>query len=361
MVHEHDEVLVSTGRMNYRDFSTARETNLLEILPSEHRNAIVESWKKKSTRITSNRSAPTMLFPMEIFTILSVLEDLGLSHICSWKLHGRSFQVHDSEKFVKLILPTFSRPIKMTSFQKQLSLYGFRRVLKGDDYDSYYHELFLRGKPFLCNAIVRTKKKGKQSEEERLSKKMAAMNARCESPIDLFALPFLPPIDPGGRYERLRSVFSDEDDVRAFVSSVREYEMSEQNSKSELTISNKKKRNEDDYTYGDEAFHEETPSNGRRFASFCSDVDKILSNDSSPSQIKMTTPSNLRTNQENQVFCGLTRLPQEQRPISEDSNRNNIFGIGDLPGSDQSPTINEDSLSHLLIPTPIEAMDINDL
>lgn len=302
MVHEHDEVLVSTGRMNYRDFSTARETNLLEILPSEHRNAIVESWKKKSTRITSNRSAPAMLFPMEIFTILSVLEDLGLSHICSWKLHGRSFQVHDSEKFVKLILPTFSRPIKMTSFQKQLSLYGFRRILKGDEYDSYYHELFLRWKPFLCNAIVRTKKKGKQSEEERLSKKMAAMNARCESPIDLFALPFLPPIDSGGRYERLRSVFSDEDDVHAFVSSIREYEMSEQNSKadihalvsrehemneqnskSELTISNKKKRNEDDYTYGDEAFHEETPSNGRRFASFCSDVDKILSNDSSPS------------------------------------------------------------------------------
>ena len=143
--------------------------------------------------------------------------------------------------------------------------------------------------------------------------------------------------------------------------------MSEQNSKSELTISNKKKRNEDDYTYGDEAFHEETPSNGRRFASFCSDVNKILSNDSSsPSQIKMTTPSTLRTNQENQVFCSLTRLPQEQRPISEDSsNRNNVFGIGNLPGgsasSDQSPTINEESLGHLLIPTPIEAMDLNDL
>jgi hypothetical protein len=79
----------------------------------------------------------------------------------------------------------------------------------------------------------------------------------------------------------------------------------------------------------------------------------------------MTTPSNLRTNQENQVFCSLTRLPQEQRPISEDSNRNNVFGIGNLPGgsasSDQSPTINEESLGHLLIPTPIEAMDLNDL
>ena len=55
----------------------------------------------------------------------------------------------------------------MRSFQKQFSLYGFRRILQnGEDYGSYYHKRFRRGKPFLYSAIVtrKTRRKMKTSE-----------------------------------------------------------------------------------------------------------------------------------------------------------------------------------------------------
>lgn len=48
----------------------------------------------------------------------------------------------------------------MTSFQRQLNLYGFQRLTRGNDATGYYHELFLRGKTFLCKQMTRTKIKG---------------------------------------------------------------------------------------------------------------------------------------------------------------------------------------------------------
>lgn len=57
-----------------------------------------------------------------------------------------------------MYFPTIS---KVTSFQRQLNLYGFKRLTRlGPDKGCYYHECFLRRKVFLTARMRRTKVKG---------------------------------------------------------------------------------------------------------------------------------------------------------------------------------------------------------
>lgn len=52
------------------------------------------------------------------------------------------------------------------SFQRQLHLYGFKKVTKGIDIDSFYHELFLRGRPDLSQLMIRNKSKSQGSSDD---------------------------------------------------------------------------------------------------------------------------------------------------------------------------------------------------
>jgi hypothetical protein len=54
----------------------------------------------------------------------------------------------------------YFRQSKLTSFQRQLNLYGFRRITQGADAGAYYNELFLRGRPQLSVRMQRQKVKG---------------------------------------------------------------------------------------------------------------------------------------------------------------------------------------------------------
>ena len=58
------------------------------------------------------------------------------------------------------VLPKFLKPIKFTSFTRQLQLWGFKRITKAPDHGAYYHQLFLRGKGHLLKRMHVTKVKG---------------------------------------------------------------------------------------------------------------------------------------------------------------------------------------------------------
>jgi hypothetical protein len=116
---------------------------------------------KKRKGTTGPRGGVYEPFPLKLHLMLATVEEAGLTSAISWKSHGRAFQVNHVNQFVQTILPKFFRQTKLTSFQRQLNLYGFRRIIHGTDSGAYYHELFLRGKPYLCRAMVRTKVKGR--------------------------------------------------------------------------------------------------------------------------------------------------------------------------------------------------------
>jgi len=90
-------------------------------------------------------------FPQKLF---SLMENEPASIVC-WNKNGLSFRVVDTDKFSEEIIPKYFRHTKMTSFQRQLNLYGFRRVTKGDDIGSYYHPKFQKGRRDLMVEIKR--------------------------------------------------------------------------------------------------------------------------------------------------------------------------------------------------------------
>ncbi|CAJ1887919.1 unnamed protein product [Cylindrotheca closterium] len=93
-----------------------------------------------------------------------MLEDSGIKNfagIVSWQSHGRAFLIRQPKEFVASVLPKYFKHSKLSSFQRQLSLYGFIRLTHdGADRGAYYHEAFLRGREFLCSKIRRTRIKG---------------------------------------------------------------------------------------------------------------------------------------------------------------------------------------------------------
>jgi len=107
-----------------------------------------------------NRGGVTEPFPEKLHRMLSDVERDGITDVVSFFSHGRAFAIHKPRRFVREIMPHYFRQTRLTSFQRQLNLYGFQRISQGPDNGGYYHELFLRGRPGLCVNMKRTKVKG---------------------------------------------------------------------------------------------------------------------------------------------------------------------------------------------------------
>lgn len=105
-------------------------------------------------------SSASMTFPQVLHNMLQEVEEAENGDIVSWQPHGRAFRVHRKTEFVDTVLPQYFRQSSITSFHRQLNLYCFRRLASGEDKGAYYHELFLRGNPQLCQKLVRVCRKG---------------------------------------------------------------------------------------------------------------------------------------------------------------------------------------------------------
>jgi hypothetical protein len=125
-----------------------------------HDHALDRDLEASAQSTKRRRGGVTVAFPLKLHAMLDQIEQDGHADVISWQPHGRCFVVHKPKEFVDNILQKYFKQSKLTSFQRQLNLYGFQRLTRGHDAGGYYHELFLRGKTFLCKKMTRTKVKG---------------------------------------------------------------------------------------------------------------------------------------------------------------------------------------------------------
>jgi hypothetical protein len=78
------------------------------------------------------RGGVTTPFPIRLHKMLDKMEADGHGDVISWQPHGRCFVVRKAKEF-KELLPTYFKLSKMSSFQRQLNLYGFQRLTRGRD------------------------------------------------------------------------------------------------------------------------------------------------------------------------------------------------------------------------------------
>jgi len=102
------------------------------------------------TPLTPFGSIPN--FPAKVYAILA---NPRFNNSVEWLPHGRSWRIRNQKEFEKVVLPIFFEHTNFSSFVRQANGWGFRRISKGDDENSYYHEYFLRGLPHLCKKMTR--------------------------------------------------------------------------------------------------------------------------------------------------------------------------------------------------------------
>lgn len=144
--------------------SSCGRTNSILFAPDDDARPILSgsTFKSKNHNPNKAKAKNSILipFPVKLHAMLDKSEADGLADVVSWAAHGRCFCVHKSKEFVMHIMPQYFKQSKMTSFRRQLNLYGFKRLIGGLDRGGYYHESFVRGDIDLAYNIRRMRIKG---------------------------------------------------------------------------------------------------------------------------------------------------------------------------------------------------------
>jgi HSF-type DNA-binding len=88
---------------------------------------------KTPCRSPEKRVGRSSVFPKTLHRILADLERQGRGDIASFLPHGRAFAIHKPRVLASKVLPKYFRMGHFSSFQRQLNLYDFERITRGED------------------------------------------------------------------------------------------------------------------------------------------------------------------------------------------------------------------------------------
>ncbi|RXN04307.1 heat shock factor 1-like protein [Labeo rohita] len=103
--------------------------------------------------------------PAFVSKLWTLVEAPSTNNLISWSQDGGSFLVQDEQRFSKEVLPLYFKHSNMTSFVRQLNMYGFHKVVHMDaglpkadgqvNCVEFQHENFRRAQPHLLGLIRR--------------------------------------------------------------------------------------------------------------------------------------------------------------------------------------------------------------
>lgn len=123
-------------------------------------------------------------FPEKLHRLLLEVEAAGRSDVISFVANGRAFAIHKPDKFFKEIVPLYFRQSRLSSFKRQLNLYGFELINTGPARGGYYHELFVKDRPDACRRMRRVAVKVAPKGEAADNKESAKTEDSAEKPED---------------------------------------------------------------------------------------------------------------------------------------------------------------------------------
>lgn len=122
----------------------------------------------RTCSVTMGRPGPGAIepFPEKLHRMLTEVEVTGRGHIISFVDNGKAFAIHKPNQFFKEIVPLYFRQSRLSSFKRQLNLYGFELISNGPSRGAYFHELFQRDKPNMCRRMRRVAVKVTKKHED---------------------------------------------------------------------------------------------------------------------------------------------------------------------------------------------------
>jgi hypothetical protein len=147
-------------------------------LPSPHQL----SFRDDTRRMRGGVIEP---FPEKLHRLLLEVEQAGRSDVISFIANGQAFAIHKPDKFFKQIVPKYFRQSRLSSFKRQLNLYGFELINTGPARGGYYHEMFIKDRAELCRRMRRVAVKLSQQDEKQKNQDDTQMSP------DLKLLPLL--------------------------------------------------------------------------------------------------------------------------------------------------------------------------
>jgi len=222
---------IHTSHQNRITRSVLRNKSLLFTF-AEQLTILLTDRQTIMTTTTTNETFPEILHRMILFC-----EHNNLSAIISFAPHGRSFTVHNACRLENELLPKFFISMsKLASFQRQLNLYGFKRIMEGPDIGGYWHRKFLRGrfdvvttlKRKSTNRARRLQQEKDEAEEEKRDKinplsfyNMQAISPRLEDGDNgigrLMESHGLPKRSPMEQYAFLREMAQKEQQIQQMM------------------------------------------------------------------------------------------------------------------------------------------------